>query len=195
VTTQKSEATNSKINLRKLARLNLDRLSEAEHQQNSALLTQKLTNYLNRHFSNSQRIAIFAALPHEPDLSLLHALFPQKQFLYPLVTSDTEMDFHLVTNPASLKTGAFGILEPNPQVHPPVLVDDIDLVLVPGLAFDLHGNRLGQGRGFYDLFLRQIPTTPTIGITYGSQLVPRIPTEPHDRRMSFLATNRGVIPV
>ena len=194
MTTQQTEPLLPKKNLRKLARQRLDRFAEDEHKQKSALLVQKLTGYLNQHFPNSYRIATYSALPHEPDLSLLPALFPDRQFYYPLVLNKEEMSFHLVTNSSTLVSGSFGISEPNPQVHPPVSAGDLDLVLVPGLAFDLHGSRLGQGNGYYDRFLKQIPTTPTFGITYRSQLIPRIPIEPHDRSMTFLATNRGVIP-
>lgn len=184
-----------KEQLRRLVRHSLEQVTEIEHRQNSSLLVQKLTDYLTRRFPQARRIASFAALPHEPDLSLLVELLPQRQFFYPLVTSPTEMSFHLVTNLSTLSHGAFGILEPNPQKHPPVLPEDIDLVLVPGLAYDLQGNRLGQGNGYYDRFLEKIPTTPTIGIAYGVQLLHCIPSEPHDREVAYLATERGIIPV
>lgn len=155
----------------------------------------KLADYLTRHFSNARRIGTFSALPHEPNLSLLNTLLPDRQFFYPVVLSQEEMAFHLVTNPSTLKNGAFGIREPNPQVHPPVTAEDLDLILVPALAFDLQGNRLGQGKGYYDRFLKEIPTTPTIGVGYSCQLQHHIPSEAHDRPMTFLATDCGVVPV
>lgn len=184
-----------KKKLRALARKNLKNLGKEGHKQRSNTLVRNLANYLNRHFPNARRIATYAAMPHEANLSSLPNLLPDRQFLFPLVLNKEDMQFHLVTNPSTLVPGSLGLAQPNPQIHPPVESEDIDLVLVPGLVFDLHGNRLGQGCGYYDRFLQQIPTTPTFGITYGSQLARKIPAEPHDRVMSFLASNRGVIPV
>ena len=192
--------TRPKINpeknkLRKVAREILNNFSEEDHKQRSSLLVQNLADYLNRNFPSARRIATYSAMPHEADLSLLPSLLADRQFLFPLVLNDEEMKFHLVTDAKTLTPGFFGIAEPNPQIHPPVESEDIDLVLVPGLAFDLRGHRLGQGLGYYDRFLQETPTIPTFGITYGSQLIQTVPTEPHDRIMSFLASNRGVIPV
>ena len=190
----KSSLPDAKKTLRKIARTNLESLTIDDRKRDSALLVQKLAVYLTERFVNARRIATFSSLSHEPDLSHLSTLLPEKQFYYPLVLSEEEMSFHLVTNPSTLKRGSFGILEPNPQVHPPVQVDDLDLILVPALAYDLRGNRLGHGKGYYDRFLKEIPTTPTIGIGYGSQLLHDIPSEPHDHPMAFLANERGVIP-
>lgn len=185
----------SKSRLRELARSNLKRMTSEEHKFQSAQIVQKLADYLNQRLVNARRIATFSALPLEPDLSLLISLFPNRQFLFPLVLDNEDMTFHLVTNETSLKPGNFGIREPNPQIHPPILAEDIDLVLVPGLSFDLNGNRIGQGKGYYDRFLKEIPTTPTIGICYSPQLTHQLPHEPHDRPMTFLATDCGIIPV
>lgn len=195
MTTQNFDYLSSKAHLRKLARLALDRLTVEEYEHYSTLLVEKLGDYLVRHFPKSNRIAIYSALPHEPDLSALLTRFPERQFFYPRVVNDTEMNFFWVTSPSTLVTGTYGIAEPDPSIHSPVEVEDIDLVIVPGVAFDLRGNRLGHGKGYYDRFLEQIPITPTIGVGYGSQLVPKIPAEDHDRQMAYLATNRGVIPI
>ena len=183
----------SKAQLRKLARQTLARCPQKQHQHLSASLTQILTEALKAHFPNALRIATFSALPHEPELSLLSSLLPERQFLYPLVLNDEMMSFHLVTDPTTLEKGAFNILEPNPQIHPPVSAKELDLLLVPGLAFDLKGNRLGQGKGYYDRYLQQIPDTPTIGISFGTQLLPSLPSEPHDRPLSHLLSERGFL--
>ncbi|MDQ8189706.1 5-formyltetrahydrofolate cyclo-ligase [Roseibacillus persicicus] len=187
--------TLSKSQLRNLARNTLNRVPAEERKSRSAMLVHNLSQYIKSRFPNARHIASFSALPYEPDLSLLHNLLPDKQLCYPLVKDEEDMHFHLVTEPTTLKEGSFKILEPNPQVHPPVDPDVLDLILVPGLAFDLRGNRLGHGAGYYDRFLSLIPTIPTIGVTYGSQLLPEVPTEPHDHAMAYLASDRGVIPI
>lgn len=194
-TLRRQVTTPPKKRLRELARNTLARFSPEEYRQRTTLLVHNLSQYIKRHFPDSQRIATYSALPHEADLSLLHGLLPEKQLLYPLVLNRLEIAFHLVTDPTTLRKGAYDVLEPSPLVHPPVAANDLDLILVPGLAFDLKGNRLGHGAGYYDRFLTQIPMTPTIGVTFGSQLLPEVPTEPHDRPMAFLSSDRGVIAV
>lgn len=156
-----------------------------------ARLLQTLVDCIKTDYPDALRIATYAALPLEADLSLLHAMLPEMQFHYPLVLNEHEMSFHLVSNPTTLAAGQFGILEPNPQVHPPVEAADFDLVLVPGLAFDLAGHRLGHGAGYYDRFLSKIPFVPRLGIALASQHLPALPAEPHDERVALLISDRG----
>lgn len=83
--------------------------------------------------------------------------------------------------------GAFGILEPlgagKSEVSP-----KIDLIIMPALAFDRHGNRLGMGKGFYDRYLKLHPTIPTIGLAFDFQLVDKVPTDDYDVPVSFVVT-------
>lgn len=82
--------------------------------------------------------------------------------------------------------------EPDPAVSPPVDPAAIDLVLVPGLAFDRHGGRLGFGAGYYDRFL---PTTDAlrVGLAFSLQLVDRVPVTPNDVPVHWLATEQAAI--
>ena len=78
-----------------------------------------------------------------------------------------------------LSPGAFGLLEPGTHcaVVPP---DTVELVLVPGLAFTPTGTRLGYGGGYYDRLLATTTDATSIGLAYGFQIIPELPTEPHD---------------
>jgi 5-formyltetrahydrofolate cyclo-ligase len=78
----------------------------------------------------------------------------------------------------------FGVLEPS---GPPIDVAEIDLVIVPGLAFTLAGDRLGYGRAYYDRFLPTVPA-PSIGVCFSEQLVDEMPVEPHDVRVDMVVT-------
>lgn len=76
----------------------------------------------------------------------------------------------------------YGIYEPKkPKRTRPIRIQDIDLVIVPGLAFDKHNNRLGRGQGYYDRFLRHVPGgTPKVGLGFRFQLLDSIPTTDKD---------------
>lgn len=98
--------------------------------------------------------------------------------------------------PKDLISGAYGILEPDPA-GPLVDPARIDLVVVPGVAFDRQGNRLGYGGGFYDRTLpvirRANPAARLIGLAYGFQVVAQLPPDPHDIPVDGLATEDGLI--
>ena len=86
----------------------------------------------------------------------------------------------------------FGFPQPRPDA-PPVDPGEIDLVLVPGLAFDLHGARLGHGQGYYDRLLPTLPGhVPRVGVTLDALVVDRLPTESHDAPMTHLLTPSGL---
>ena len=86
-----------------------------------------------------------------------------------------------------LVEGKFRILEPKPEAVRPVTVDDVQALLVPGLAFDETGNRLGRGMGFFDAFLRGARGAK-IALAYDFQMLKEVPREPHDVRVDFIVT-------
>lgn len=103
-----------------------------------------------------------------------------KHILLPVVKGD-DLELCSYSTPDDLSTGAYGILEP---IGPPFReYDKIDLVIVPGVAFDSSGCRLGRGKGYYDRLLPKI-SAPKIGICFPFQLVDEIPTEELDIRMN-----------
>lgn len=94
---------------------------------------------------------------------------------------------------SELVSGRFGILEPEPKLrdHPDrgVVPDELDLLLVPGVAFDRTGGRLGHGFGFYDRLLKSAgPGIPKIGLAFACQIVPKVPMEPHDVALDAIVT-------
>ena len=92
-----------------------------------------------------------------------------------------------IRNPArEIVTGKFGVREPDANC-PELPLDKFNLILVPGLAFDVNGNRLGRGRGFYDRLLGTVAGIKC-GVCHDGQLFPQIPTEPHDVKVDFILT-------
>lgn len=93
---------------------------------------------------------------------------------------------------ADMTTGRFGIPEPRPEAIRPAALDQIDVVLVPGLAFDETGNRLGRGLGHFDRLLQQTSGV-RIALAFDFQLLEEVPTEAHDARMGFIVTETRMV--
>lgn len=88
----------------------------------------------------------------------------------------------------NLKRGKFGILEPK-SPHPRVKPDEIDVAIIPGVAFDKTGHRIGYGKGYFDRILHKIKT-PKIGLAYDFQMVDKIQTHIYDMPVSIIITNK-----
>ncbi len=132
-------------------------------------------------WQQAHTILLYHALPDEPDLQMLYD--DNRQLLLPVVVGDDLVLRHY-RGGASLQEGAFHILEPTGEDFPRERYDEIDLVLVPGMAFDNEGHRLGRGRGYYDRLLPRLTKAYKIGVCFPFQLVPRVPAEPHDIAVS-----------
>ena len=124
---------------------------------------------------------IYGYLPFNQEVNTLpllqQALADGKQVALPKCR-EKEMDFILLDDLSQVQASAFGA--PEPAQDFPVARDSHALVLMPGLAFDAAGHRLGYGGGYYDRFLALEPEHPTIALCFAFQLLPRLETEPHD---------------
>jgi 5-formyltetrahydrofolate cyclo-ligase len=138
----------------------------------------------------AKSVLFYAPLLLEPDLSPLmtDALAGGKTIALPRFVRETGCYAAFqVTNPAEdLTRGNFGILEPL-STAPSVPLNQLDLALVPGIAFDLDGRRLGRGKGFYDRLLAAVPGAKC-GVAFDQQVVREVPVESHDILMNFLLT-------
>lgn len=114
--------------------------------------------------------------------------YGRKQIFLPRVNGD-DLDI-LPYRPGDTAEGAFGIDEPTGNECRDI--SEIDLVVVPAMAFDRRGNRLGRGRGFYDRLLHNA-TCPLIGAAYAIQIVEHIPAEPHDIKIPTIVTDEETI--
>ncbi|RQD67391.1 MAG: 5-formyltetrahydrofolate cyclo-ligase [Tindallia sp. MSAO_Bac2] len=93
-----------------------------------------------------------------------------------------------------LQVAQFGLLEPNPDALRPMDPQELDLVVVPGVAFDREGYRVGFGAGYYDRFLPQLnENTALVSLVYDFQLIPRVPREPHDIAVHWIITESELI--
>lgn len=143
-------------------------------------------------FRQAHAVACYHALPGEVQTAaFLERWYRKKRLALPVVQGN---DLLLLpyTGPDSVKKGAFGIIEPIVTPQSVSIEKEIDLIIVPGVAFDRRLNRMGRGRGFYDRLLSTL-SVPKIGIGYSFQLRDQIPVEDFDKKMDLVITEREII--
>ncbi len=142
------------------------------------------------YWQQAQRILMFYPLNDEPDIAPLleQALAAGKTIALPRYNSSLGVyEAALIRNlTEDLVPGRFGVREPSPNC-PALPLNQLDLTLVPGIAFDPSGRRLGRGKGFYD---RLLPGTTgmTLGLAFDWQESDALPTEPHDVELDAILT-------
>ena len=104
-----------------------------------------------------------------------------KTVLLPKVISETEMELRRYTGPQDLQDGFFNIMEPSGELFENYA--DIDLAVIPGMAFDSQNNRLGRGKGYYDRMLPKLVNAYKIGVCFDFQHLPGIPADENDIKM------------
>ena len=140
-------------------------------------------------FKQAKTILLYHSLPDEVDTSSFLKLWKEdKRLLLPAVKGDNLIicNYH----PEKLKTGSYGIIEPQGNGITDLSV--IDMIIIPGIAFDKKRNRLGRGKGYYDRLLPQV-TGCKIGICYNCQITDLLPTEKHDIPMNYIISESGII--
>lgn len=137
----------------------------------------------DHHWVDSRTVLFYHALPDEVDLSPL--LSWPKRILLPVVAGD-DLRIRRYEGERRLRTGPYGIKEPVGMEFTDYSA--IDLVLVPGMAFDRLGNRLGRGRGYYDRLLPLLTHAYRLAVCFPFQLVDKVPSEPHDQFMDYVLT-------
>ncbi len=144
---------------------------------------------------NATRIALYAALPGElPTRALFDAVLEQSgAALLPRTVDSDRIAFFSVVDWEQLRPGRYGVPEP-PVDAPATPLETGDLVVVPGLAFDSKGNRLGHGKGYYDrAFASGTGESPMlVGFGYEFQIVDDVPHGEMDRRMDAIVTERVI---
>lgn len=142
--------------------------------------------------TSARTVALYAALPDEADpaVAVPRLLARGVQPVFPRVV-DNELEFVAVAGIAELVPGFRGVREPAGEAMPP---GDIDVVVVPGVAFDVEGGRLGQGGGHYDRLLARLPAAAVrVGFCLALQLITSVPRGPHDLTVDVLVTEEGTV--
>lgn len=148
--------------------------------------------------TGSRSVSVFVGKQPEVDTSALIAGIIENHgsVIVPrVIVKDQSLALHRASSfPAGFHAGAYGILEPEVAVYPEsVPPEQIDLIFVPGVAFDRHGNRLGHGKGFYDRLLARTVSAVKIGLGFSFQLVDDLPREPHDVLLDVVITENETL--
>lgn len=171
-------------------------LSKAELRRRSALIAQRLIEL--EVFRRARGVMLYLPVRNEVDttLAVTYCLKNGKTLGLPRmdVVRDCIVVHRVDDMTRQLALGRMGLVEPDPaktEVLPP---DEIDLVAVPGLAFDREGNRIGWGRGYYDAFLVALgPRACRVGLAYAFQVVEAIEHDGHDMPMHYIVTDEGTL--
>ena len=135
-------------------------------------------------------VAAYYSAGTEPDThGLIFALWKRGSYvILPVLLPDGDLDWASYEGPESLAPGPHGLLQPVEPVRGPEAIARAHVVLVPALGVDASGNRLGRGGGSYDRALARVRgQVPVIALLYDDELLPELPTQPHDRPVTAVA--------
>ena len=162
--------------LRKEVRARVAALSDELKQQKSTMLALALV--VHPAVREAKVVALFSPLGDEPAIGELISVLLQEHIVVLPRVEGERMEFYPFAE-AAMHKGAYGIMEP--YEGDAVAVADIDVMIVPGVAFTADGARVGRGKGYYDKYMSQRGfRARTIAVCYEEQLLPSLPCEPHD---------------
>jgi 5-formyltetrahydrofolate cyclo-ligase len=179
-----------KTSLRKQAAQARDGLSQDERRTKSREIENRLFGLPE--LAASSTIMFFASFRSEVETvpMIRRALAEGKRVVLPKVKGRDLALFEIRDFDRDVSAGAWGILEPHE--NEPAALDAVDLMVMPGLAFDEHGNRLGYGAGFYDKLLVSFTKT-TVALAFEAQIVPEVPAARHDVPVKKIVTEKRII--
>lgn len=149
-------------------------------------------------YQNARHVLAYIDFRNEvkTDLIIKDLLSSGKNVIIPVSIPETkEMMISQVLDPEKeLAKGAYGILEPKKEFIRKVNPDDLDLILVPGVAFDVRGYRIGYGGGYYDRFFgQQIKKIPSVALAYDFQIIEAVPRDFFDHPVDYIITETRTI--
>jgi methylenetetrahydrofolate dehydrogenase (NADP+)/methenyltetrahydrofolate cyclohydrolase len=152
-------------------------------------------------FQRARTVAFYVAKKSsrevETEKMIRESISMGKRVLVPIVEAEKKLCFsELFDFDSDLAPGTFGILEPKAEARRPVPFNEMDFIIVPGVAFDLRGNRLGQGGGYYDRLLGDLvkikPSLPIVGLAFEVQVVDKLANGSHDVPIKILVTEKKI---
>jgi 5-formyltetrahydrofolate cyclo-ligase len=154
-------------------------------------------------FKNAKSLLMYVSFRSEVDTTkfLQDVIRLGKRLILPVVDRENNsLILYEIKDMSELASGYMGILEPAVEESRRVTLRDIDLVVIPGTGFDIEGNRLGYGGGYYDRLLSYeakqmsgVEHIPTVALAFEEQIGDEIPAEPHDIKVDVIVTDKRII--
>lgn len=142
-------------------------------------------------FRKASTVALYWSLAGETSThDLVRKYAATKRIVLPVVDGETMHFAEVAADCSNLTSGAFGVMEPRESTECPP--DEIELMIVPGVAFDCRGGRMGHGKGYYDKYFEHYNGLK-IGVCFDFQMVGEVPCEPFDVRMNAVLTEKEYI--
>ena len=186
----------TKSQIRKDIAKTFETFSESQINEKTRAIEGKLFEFAN--FLESRTALLYVQSDHEVQTSAIinKTLQYNKVVVLPSFDPETfEMTLLKVDHPEKeLKPGPRGVLEPDPDLCKIVPIDRIDIAIIPGIAFDEKGGRIGTGRGYYDRLIPKLAiTTRKVSLTFEEQILQQIPLESHDKHVDIIITDKRII--
>ena len=184
-------ALNSKKEIRKLIYKFRKEISEKKLKEWSNIICKRIIE--TEFYQKSKVIICYFPKKGEVDTKVLIGysfLHKKKVFLPKVILSKKSLEFYQVFCLDNVVPGPFKLLEP-PLENPKLKDEKVDVVFVPGVAFDIFRNRIGYGGGFYDRILKRIKALK-VGIAFSFQIFERLPISAHDEKLDLIITEKGI---
>ena len=190
------EIGTTKIQIRQDIAKTISELSENEVADKTKAIEKKLFDFAN--FLESKIILLYVNSNFEVKTNniIRRSYSYNKVVVLPAFDPELlEMSLMKVDKPEKdLKHGPRGVLEPDPRKCKIVPIERIDIAILPGLAFDEKGGRVGSGKGYYDRLIPQLAiTTRKVALTFEEQIIPQVPMEAHDKYVDIIITDKRII--
>lgn len=172
-------------------------LRDAAHAQATPVVWKAISKNLfsQPFFSQAKTVLLYASKGSEvPTHDLIQKLLDEgRRVCLPIAhLKEKDLELSFIRSLDDLVPSSFGVLEPKMTEMRPCPPQEVQAAIVPGVAFDPHGYRLGYGLGFYDRFLPRL-SCPSIGLSYEAQIAPVLPHDAHDVPLDFIATESRVL--
>ena len=181
-----------KENIRKQIKEKRRKQSKEENRKKSKEIKERLFSL--KEYKEAEAILFYISYNGEVFThDMILESFYKKNIIVPVSNKqDSSLTLSHLKSWEELSIGSYGILEPRIEKIRKTNVEDIDLIIVPGVAFDEKGNRLGHGKGYYDRLLKKTNAL-TIGLAFEFQIVDKIPTNKNDRPVDIIITENIII--
>lgn len=190
------EIRDAKAEIREEIAKKLDELPEREIAKTTGLIEKRLFGFAN--FLEAKIVLLYLNRPNEaPSENILKKCFEYRKIVVLPVFKGNKFKATLwkIDNlKTDLIADSSGIMTPDPERCKIVPIDRIDIAIIPAVALDEKGGRIGQGNGYYDRLIPKLPiTTRKVSLASEYQVVPQVPMESHDKHMDIIITDRRVI--